>query len=41
VFDRNPLTTAPDAFAEASIVLTMFHGEVVVDRRAVLAAFTS
>ncbi|WP_205761967.1 amidohydrolase [Arthrobacter mobilis] len=31
VFARNPLTAAPDDFAEAGVVLTVVDGEVVVD----------
>jgi predicted amidohydrolase YtcJ len=38
VFDSNPLTTAPDDFADARVLLTMLDGEVVIDRRSALGS---
>ncbi|MCW3767343.1 MULTISPECIES: amidohydrolase [Paenarthrobacter] len=40
IFDCNPLTTAPDDFANAHVVMTMLDGEVVVDRQSVTAPAT-
>lgn len=33
VFDLDPLATAPDAFADARVLLTTIGGEVVIDAR--------
>ncbi|MBB6406618.1 amidohydrolase [Arthrobacter sp. AZCC_0090] len=38
VVRHNPLTTAPDEFAQTPVILTVVDGEVVVDNRPVLAA---
>ncbi|MCU1566825.1 MAG: amidohydrolase [Pseudarthrobacter sp.] len=37
VLGCNPLTTAPDEFAQAPVILTMVDGEVVVDRQVIAA----
>lgn len=37
VLGCNPLTTAPDEFAQAPVILTMVDGEVVVDQRVAVA----